>query len=124
MPQRARLRAFLACILVAADFAHPRYEVHFCYALLELEGLKAVRVVAMRALHSKDAHDAGCSAFSYACPLVVLGGLIVKKEPPCRGELLIVVTKSKRDQRGGKSLLLALLFLPLVVNPSLPGCGE
>ncbi len=34
VPQRARLRAFLACILVAADFAHPRYEVHFCYALL------------------------------------------------------------------------------------------
>ncbi len=34
VPLRARLRAFFACILVAADFAHPRYEVHFCYALL------------------------------------------------------------------------------------------
>ncbi len=36
VPLRARLRAFFACILVAADFAHPRYEVHLCYALLEL----------------------------------------------------------------------------------------
>ncbi len=37
VPLRARLRAFFACILVAADFAHPRYEVHFCYALLVAE---------------------------------------------------------------------------------------
>ncbi len=29
VPLKARLRAFFACILVAADFAHPRNEVHF-----------------------------------------------------------------------------------------------
>ena len=33
VPQRARLRAFLVCILVGGAFAQPRYEVHFCYAL-------------------------------------------------------------------------------------------
>ncbi len=33
VPQRARLRAFLRCVLVGDALAKPRNEVHRCYAL-------------------------------------------------------------------------------------------
>jgi hypothetical protein len=45
VPQRARLRAFLFCILVGGDLAQPRDEVHCCYALEASLHLRAVPTV-------------------------------------------------------------------------------
>ena len=38
--QRARLRAFLFCILVGGDLAQPRGEIHCCYVLKGFSALK------------------------------------------------------------------------------------